>query len=602
MKKSTKTWMLLLITAGLATVIVLFERGLMRMDRPPQHTVFSVYPESIDRIVTEREGVRIECIRDEAEVWRMIGPIEADVDNAMVQQMIASMARVARGERITPATRAARGLTPADYGFDDPRARITFRSNQGMMTWLVGRDAPLGDSVYVMMESGGDIVAAPRQILHLVPKDPSWIRERALFAKDVPDVRGMDLVRAGTAYRIRQAGISRWEFREPYTGRANSQEVHHLIETLLSGRVAEFVDGQEIDLSSLGFDPPALEISLFTRDERTSTVQLGGMADDAGTLYYARRTADGSLFAVPAEWVEKINRDPVSLRSRSLTDLSRPRVDSVRIQRGEQQVSLVRSNRLWRVQRPVRWDACPEQVNSMLDALLDAPVIRYVDEPTDEQAARMRSAPWEIEIGTGSSTRTVRISAPSADEVRLAKVSGESSLYVIPVSAVREAYADPLFYRIPLVLSIDPVAIQQITLRRDGRKDVVGRRADGAFGSGSDGEGPLEAGALSDLMWLLNDLRVERFVEFQPENLDLYGLDSPKIELTVRIDDPDGTIGRIVRIGNATEGGRFAMVHGQPVVFVLSNESVQAVATPLIPLDEDEPEGDEMADETSDRQ
>lgn len=579
MKRSLTIWMLLAGVAVLGGLIYLLERGGPDSRRVDPRTLFAVFPESIERIVTERDGVEIECIRENG-VWRMVRPVQAAVDSAVVERMIAAMARVERGERITARTLRERGLSPADYGLDEPRARITFKNNRGTFTWLIGRDAPLGDALYVQQKGQNDLVSAPRTLLHLVPQDPSWIRDRTLFSADAPSVRGIDLGIQGVTYRLRHVEAAGWRFLEPWSGRADLSAVHALIEKTLSARIVDFIADGQTDLAAYGLDDPALVLTVFTRNERTRTLHIGSPLADNAELRAARHSPGTTIFSVPASWCAELEQDPARLRSRRLTDLQPERITAVRLVRGEQQVELVRTNGLWQILRPVRWPADGGRVQELLLALTGASVEEFVNEPTEEQSARIRSAPWEVELTAGARRLVLRFSAPGANDRRLVQLDDEPSFCLVPVATVREAYADPLFYRSPLLLSISPSEIRQLSVRSTQGEQTVYKTDSGSFSGGPGEERSIDGQALGDLMWTLNDLRADRFTVFNPDTLEPYGLEEPFAEVKVLLEDLQ-SIGRVLKIGHAAEGGRYALLQGQPVVFVLPERSVQSLTAGL---------------------
>ena len=102
MKRKTINWMLLIAAVLLGGFILIFERGgeTTRQHEARTRTVFSVYPESIERILLERDGVQIECTKPGG-IWRLTKPADAPLDSGLVEKMIAGLARVERGELIT---------------------------------------------------------------------------------------------------------------------------------------------------------------------------------------------------------------------------------------------------------------------------------------------------------------------------------------------------------------------------------------------------------------------------------------------------------------------------------------------------------------------
>lgn len=586
MKRKTTNWMLLIGAVLLGAFILIFERGSENSHQQARRTrtVFAVYPDSIDRILLERNGVQIECIRT-AGIWRLTKPADAPADSGIVDKMIAGMAHVERGELIAAETLTERNLTPADYGFDKPRARITFKNNRGTFTWLIGRDAPVGKMLYVMLEGGDDIISAPQTLLHLVPQDPSWIRDHTLFFGETAAVRGLDLRRTGGFLQLRQPENNGWIMQQPHAGRADRQSVHTLIEKLFSAKIAGFITDEKADLTAYGLEKPAYELTVFTQDERIQTLLIGNPLPETPEVRYAKRVETHTVFTVPSEWVKELETDAGLLRSRQLLDLQPERITGIRLTSGEQQIELVRTNHLWQVVRPARWDADPAQTAQLLKALSSATVEKFIDEPSVQQIVQIKTAPREAILTADGKTNTLRISASGADGFCLAQYNNEPSLYLTAGSLIHEAFADPLFYRSRIVLEINPAQIQKITVKTGGKPEQsVQKTAAGGF-TAAQNDRQVNPQALTDMMWVLNDLRAGRYVDYNPASLHPYGLDQPRTALTVTLSDTNA-IGRMVLLGAETDGGRFAMVQGQNIVFVIAEESAQTLTSELtVPIE-----------------
>jgi hypothetical protein len=585
MKRKTTTWMLLIGAVLLGGFILIFERGSENSGQQTQrmHTVFAIYPESIDRISLERDGVQIECTKT-AGIWRLIKPADAPVDSGIVEKMIAGMAHVDRGELITAKTLRERNLTPADYGFDKPRARITFQNNRGTFTWLIGRDAPVGKMLYVMPEGGGDIISASRALLNLVPKDPAWIRDRTLFFGETAAVRGLDLRRDGGFLQLRQPENNGWVMQQPHAGRADKQAVHALIEKIFSARIVSFISDEKADLTAYGLEKPAYELTLFTQDEKTQTLLVGKPLPENPAVRYAKRVETDSVFTIPADWTKELEMDAGLLRSRQVLDLQTERITAIQLTLGERQIELFRTNSHWQIIRPVRWDADPAQTGELLKALTGATVAEFIDEPSVAQTVQMKAAPWEVLLTADGKTNTLHISAPGSDGLQLVQYNNEPSFYATAGGIVRDVFADPLFYRSRTVLEVSPALIQKITVLSGGTEQWVQKTETGTFSAGQP-DRQVSAKALTDLMWTLNELHAERYVDFNPASLKPYGLDQPQTSLTISLSDTH-VVGRMVLLGSKTEDGRFAMIQGQNIVFVVSEETAQTLIRELtVPIE-----------------
>lgn len=585
MKHRVSTWMLLIGAVLLGGFILIFERDSENSQQQLQRTrtVFAVYPESIERILMDRDGVQIECTKT-AGIWRLTKPADAPVDSGMVEKMIAGMAGIERGELITAKTLKERNLTSADYGFNKPRARITFKNNHGTFTWLIGRDAPVGKSLYVMQEGRGDIVAAPQTLLTLVPQDPSWIRDRTVFAGEPAAVRGLDLRRPSGFIQLRQPENNEWLMQQPHTGRANAQAVHTLISKLFAARILNFITDEKADLTVYGLDNPAYELTIFFQNESTQTLMIGSPVPDQPEARYAKRVESDSVFTIPSEWTKDLQIDKDLLRSRLMMEVQTERISSIQLIHGEQQVELTRSNTLWQIVRPVRWSADPEKVAQVLKSLAGASVENFVDLPSAEQTDQIKSPVWSVVLVADGKTNTLHAGEAGTSGLRLIQDNNSSSLCTVKEKILRDSFVDPLFYRSLTVLEVNPGIIEKIAVRNGDTERSVQKAADGSFAAGQP-DCQVNAQTLTDLMWELNDFRAERYVDFNPASLKPYGLDQPQVSLTVTLNDTN-VIGRMILLGNQTGNGQFAMIQGQNIIFVISEKTAQTLTRELtVPIE-----------------
>jgi len=575
MKPKLTTSMLLIGVVLLGAFIWFFERDTETSHQKQlrTQTVFAVYPESIHSILLERNGVQIECSKASG-AWRLIRPADAPVNSGIVEKMIAGMARVERGELITAKTLEDRGLSPADYGFDEPRARITFQNNRGTFTWLIGRNAPLGEMLYIMSEGDDDIIAAPQALLNLVPEDAAWIRDHALFRDDVSSVRGIDLRRPSGFLQLRLPEGNGWLMKQPHKSRADISGVHALIEKTLSARIEKFITDEKTDLTVYGLEDPTFELTLFTQDEKTQTLRVGKTSPDQPDTRYAKWAENDSVFTLPGEWVKLFEIKEGQLRSRQLLGISLAHITELQITRNEQQVSLTQTNESWQITRPAHWNAESSQVNKLLLALTKAVILNFVDDPSVEQKQRMIDAPWSILFTENGKTHTLRISEANPEGLRLVQRDEEPSLYTTDAGFIHETFVDPLFFRSRSVLKIDPSQIKKIT-QKDGEGESCVQNTENTF-TPPDQTQRTDSEAIFGLTSQLMNLQATSYVAFNPASLEPYGLDTPSFRLSVTLGGTN-TLGRIILLGNTADGGRFAMVQGQEIVFVLADQTVKAL-------------------------
>ena len=579
MKQKFTTGMLLISAVLLGAFIWFVERSGETTQQKQQEriTLFNVHPESIYRLEMERGDVRIECSKASGE-WRLVKPADAPVNQAVVEQMIAGMSAVERGELILSETLDERGMSASDYGFDEPRARITYENNLGTFTWLIGRDAPIGDRLYVMSEESGDIISAPKTLLNLIPEDPAWIRDRTLFKSPAGSVRRMDLRRAAGFLQLSQAEDNGWRMQQPHEGPADRLSVNTLIDKILSARIGKFITDQQTDLTIYGLEDPAFELTLFSEDGGTQTLLIGKPLPEHPEARYAKWSDSSSVFAVASDWAAELELDSDSLRDRQLVNGEFDRLDRLTITSGETQTELIRTNGQWQVTRPARWDTDAEAVNRVLDALASSVILEFADNPDTNQTAQILNPAHIITYSAAGKEHTLRISEPRADGSLMIQRDEEASFGIIAAELFDRSFWDPLFYRSRSVLKVDPESIRAVTLSADDREFRIEKSA-GRYAA-ADRAQRANTNALSELTGELTDLRAQRYVALSPESLSAYGLENPGARLSITLSGTN-ILGRVLLFGNDAEDGRYAMLQGQPIVFVLPEHSAKALTKEL---------------------
>jgi len=342
-------------------------------------------------------------------------------------------------------------------------------------------------------------------------------------------------------------------------------------------------------LTVYGLEDPIFELTLFTQDEKTQTLRIGKPSPDQPDMCYAKWAESDSVFTVPEEWVTLFETEEDLLRSRQLLGVlpaRTARITELQITRGEQQVGLTQTNGQWQITRPAQWDTELSQVNELLQTLAQAVALSFVDDPSAEQQQRMTTAPWGIRFTENGETHTLRISKANSEGLRLVQRDEETSFYTTDAGFMNEMFIDPLFFRARTVLQIDPTQIKKIT-QKEGEEESCVQNTENTF-TPSDQTQRIDSEAVFELTSQLMNLQATSYVAFNPDSLDPYGLETPSFRLSVTLSGTN-TLGRVILLGNTTEGGRFAMVQGQEIVFVLADKTAQAltqkVTQPLIPVE-----------------
>jgi len=585
LKKSRTT--LVLLSAILALGAFIWLQEAWRANVPSkefrQIRLFNLDADTLVSLRFQSSNLVVTCAKENG-VWMTGGDGQglglADV--ARVRELVAKLNSVGKGTTITAKQLEVRGLDAAEYGFDQPALRIAAVDNKGLHDWLVGREAPLDDMLYVKLDGGGDIYTVQRRLLEIAPTQPDQFRDRTVFSGAVPAVRRLEIRGTGGFVQILKDPDLGWQIQQPVVAPADAKGVEDLLEKLHQLRIEDFVAEDVSDFAVYGLQGETLQVSLGGADGVSRMLELGDEIAEHPGRVYARRADDTSVFALGTNALELLDIRPNDLRDARVLPLPPKDVSFISIARKADQLELVLDETgQWRVATPVSWKADNPSVAKLL-GLWDTAVI------TDFNAtnAPAVAAEWTLLFGSAELGQTNRIdilpTLGKKDGLHVLR-DGEPAVYQINLPLVPNTILDPLEYKERRLWKLRREEIQKISMEKTGQpRQVLERQEDGLFAPEADnGILQADARAVGNLLAGLSSLSTAGYVAYNPRDLSIYGLEEPQMALHIGLAGTN-QLGRVLLVGRESEQGFYAMVKGRDVVFLLDPPLVELLSADLL--------------------
>lgn len=575
-----KTVLILLAVALLlAAYIGFYERKTLssRQRRERAGRAFLIDPERVSRLVISNDHLQVECVKEDGR-WHLVRPMEARADQSEIQRVLYDLEAVEYAARIRVRELEQSGLTLADYGLEKPRALISYREGDRTVTICVGKDAMLGDSVYAMVKGSDAVLSVGSSFFAGLPKQVQQLRDPDLFFFKRHEVSELGLRRPAGYIRLRNIGTDHWRLSQPVDARADRVRVGKLLDQLYSTRIAEFVaDGVE-DATLYGLEEGHYGIEVYLSDNpEPEVLLLGKVADKEPARLYAMWKSERSVYLIPTGIVSVIAVPLKELRDWRLVPIKDFEIAEVRLESRGKRVVLEKKDYRWKVREPVSADADEEAVRSLLAHWTGAGIDEFItsrdadeavyglDEPVAEivfkPAPDAFSGTNEVELSFGRKV-------PGKKDRRYAACRGENEIWIVETGILDKTPFDFLHYRSRKVVDVPSFTVRKMVLVREGETQSVARADSSApFRAESEGREARSDDDLKDLLDQVSQLEAEELVEASPDNLARYGLDVPRIKLTLEV-TADSGVGKTLLVGDATpEGGAFAMVAGSDLVF-----------------------------------
>jgi len=519
--------------------------------------------------------------------WRMTSPSRGPADGNAILRLLDTMAALRRSEIITEEEQRTLGLDPAEYGFALPRARVTLDFPDRSMTLFIGRDAPGGDQVYLMLEGQQDILVTGRDLIAALPGGQRDLRDRRLFPSQPGRIRRIEIDARDRSFHATRIEEEQWMIDRPAPSRGANAEIRQWLDRLYEFKIVEFVADTVAAASLYGFEEPLIQLALSTDPKALPQIlKVGRPADVNNQAYFAMVVGQEAVFTIDQATVEWLRHDPADFRDPRVMTIPAVAITHIQMTDGDRTLVLQRTTQLvWEVVAPKKLAADDRRVQQLLGAWTGARAIRFLDPPfTSETTAipnhERRSilfarSPRPL-VASGSVTNP---SSLVSDNDVLITLAGESpagqllvqaspfpSLLEVNATLAQELSVHPISFRDTRILSIESAQIRRIT-QRTGTRDISVERTNQLFRAVSTREVP-DTDAIDAVIDSVARLRASRFVEEDPRDLAPYGLETPERQLILSLTTGD-TINRVIAFGHSEHGETFATIQGSDTVFTL---------------------------------
>lgn len=544
-----------------------------------------VDPEDVSYFRITSTNLTIACKQIDGQWW-IIEPLRCRADKGEIQRILAGLESLPKSDVIAREEVASRGLTYHEYGLALPRANIEIQQNRQRQTILIGDEGAVEGSLYIMDTNRQDIVATSTNLLGLIPGDVSRIRSRRLLSVDSIRIKRLEINRTTGFLQLAKAEDGPWRIEQPVEGRANGLFVQDLANKFFGARIERFVADGEADGTPYGLGENAVKVSMWPADDASPIeIELGDVVEGDDKLVYARTGETDAVYAVPRQLMTEANVDGDILRDRNLLNARMAGVVHIEVRHGEESIEIQKDDAgSWHLVKPSQRPADDDKVWSMLSRWETARINAFLDPariPTNlvERPPHVLTLSGVLPEGDeprveGKQQLTVTVYPPEEEGTGLFRVTlaGESGLFAVSPEVAETLTVQPMAFYDVHVLRLAPADIRSIQLQRGDALQVVQRTEEGAFEPSPDTPGQLVPGAADRRVAEVSDLRAERFVADDPENLGDYGLAEPAALLTLGLTGESGISKSVLIGGEADANSVYAMIRGQESVFVIAKD------------------------------
>ena len=504
--------------------------------------------------------------------WQMKQPLNVRANYSTISSILdelefAERNRVITGKELT-------GLTPKDFGLENPRARLTLQNKKGSMILLIGSETPTKDAVYAQLQGKKDVLVAPKSIYERVDRTLDDLRDRTVIDFQAASATRIEIKSTDRVIELSKSAITtnaepRWVLTRPLAARADQRKVSELLADLSGLRVTDFVSESPRDVPTYLLDEPEREVTVWT-GESGKTLQIGRTSTNDPSKVYAKLKSADSIYTVPTAAVQKFAIQANDLRDAQVLAFSESDVHGIEVLHGTDKISLVHTDAAWRIATPVAATADDTAVQQLLRHLGGLNARQFAaDVATDLDKYGLAAPMATVSLrgdGTNLLAQLLVGALDVSNAVRFVKRVDEPFVYGVETNIAAWLPANWLTLRARELADLKPEQITKLTVEKKSGKVTVQRDADKKWKLLETVQGVIDNDALQRLLDEFAALPAEEFVREGRDNLAEFGLDQPEATLTATVGDKTYTL----VLGKPQDAGRqYAFWSDPPLVFTI---------------------------------
>ena len=538
--------------------------------------------------------------------WRIVKPLSVSADSGAVTALLGEIEFLKVTRRLTP--EADRPLDLKSYGLEPPERSIIFGIGEKSWTLNVGAKTPDGQSVYIARADAKTplVCVAPASLLEKASKRVNDLRDKAALRFEKMAVTRVDLVPAGgsTALAVSRETTGGWSLAGAVQDEADAASVERLLDALAALRVGadDFIaDGDDSRAAEFGLDKPRFKLAVL-EGQTSRALLIGADVKDHPDKCYARREGGVSVFALDKQAADGLMKSAADLRSRTALDFNADQVTSITIApaaepgkpstspagKPAQTIRLVHAKDPWTMEEPAGVTMDPERAALFLNDLHNLEVADWVDNAPPERLAECGLAAPRMTITLqtqpDAAPSVIRFGNPAdKPETCYARRGEQGPILIVPAELLSSLAVGPLLFVSRTMLEFnkdDAVAVRIV--RPDGAVALEQRNDRWVVVEPAPGEA--NRARVENLLYGLAFLDAKRVAAEKAESLGAYGLDAPRIQVTVSLKSAETPKPgqpaappalKTVLIGKELpEGDSYAMIAGGERIFVLKGPTV----------------------------
>ena len=391
--------------------------------------------------------------------------------------------------------------------------------------------------------------------------------KKKLFSEPLKDVTALSLTFPDHKMSAVKKDDKHWEFTEPQGLDADSEEWDMLVSSLSQIEKGGAVSAST-NLAQYGLDKPVVEVTAKLKDGKSVGV-LFGSENPKKSDNYAKLADSPEVFLSPVNGSKSFQKSLTDLRNKKVLEFALDDINSIRIEDGKTLMEFQKSGMDWLIKKPLDLKADAEEISGFLSAIQSARATSFADSGLTLMSAGLSPVTTKITLhdAKANSDKMLSLGKSAETDKYYARDESRAAIMIINKDVPAKARRPLIDWRDRSIAHFDQGSIDELEIVRGTEKISI--RKQGSDWKLADGR-KAQMDKISSLLLAVEFERAQEIID-SPGNPSTYGLDKPRIEVTLRQAGKD-VIG--LKLGGPTRNpmGSYLKVSTNPAVMTVAED------------------------------
>jgi len=355
--------------------------------------------------------------------------------------------------------------------------------------------------------------------------------KKKAFSIEQKDISEITLTYPDHTITAVRKGEKQWEITAPAGIQADSDELEQLASNIPQISRDDTVAQNAQDLTPFGLKEPPVKLSAKLKDGKQLEI-LFGSDNPKKTFTYAKLGGSNDVFLTGSNWAKTFTKSVSDVRNKKILEFETDDIDGVKITEGGRELDAQKSGENWQLKKPVDTKADSSEISTFISSIRFGKAQSFPDPPVDAKTAGLDMPAMTINLhdGKAKTDRVLMIGKTAETDKYYGRDASRDPIFIIDKEIPEKAKRPVFDWRDKSVTKVDRDKIDKIEIQRGS--DTVTFLKAGTDWKLQDGKKV----QFDKVSGMLNELDFEKAKDIidMPKAPTTYGLDKPKLEITLR--------------------------------------------------------------------